>query len=84
MMIKLDTPLGPLFIRSSEILAVAPERGSKGHSLIYCGLFPEGVSINKSPLEILELIIQAEYEEEEEIEFEIEDGEEEEGSDEEE
>ena len=74
MMIKLDTPLGPLFIRSSEILAVAPERGSQGHSLIYCGLFPEGVSINKSPLEILELIIQAEYEEEE-IEFEIEDDE---------
>lgn len=73
-MIKLDTPLGPLFIRSSEILAVAPERGSQGHSLIYCGLFPEGVSINKSPLEILELIIQAEYEEEE-IEFEIEDDE---------
>lgn len=74
MMIKLDTPLGPLFIRSSEILAVAPERGSQGHSLIYCGLFPEGVSINKSPLEILELIIQAEYEEEE-MEFEIEDDE---------
>lgn len=84
MMIKLDTPLGPLFIRSSEILAVAPERGSKGHSLIYCGLFPEGVSINKSPLEILELIIEAEYEDADEIEFEIEDDEEQAESDEEE
>lgn len=75
-MIQLETPLGPLFIRSSEILAVAPERGSAGHSLIYCGLFPDGVSINKSPLEILELIIQAEAEEHE-IEFEIVDDEEE-------
>jgi len=68
MMIKLETPLGPLFIRSSEILAVAPERGRSGCSLIYCQLFPDGVSVDKTPVEILELIVTAEQVFEEEIE----------------
>lgn len=59
-MIRLETDMGSLFIRTSEILAITPERGRDGCSMIYCGLFPEGISINKSPLEILEMIVAAE------------------------
>jgi len=73
-MIKLETPLGPLFIRSTEILAVSPERGREGCSLVYCGLFPDGVSVDKTPLEILTIIISAEKYAE--YEFEIVDDEE--------
>lgn len=76
-MIKLDTPMGELFIRSSEILAVTPEVGRPGCSLIYCQLFPEGISINKTTLEIVQLIVEAELEFEYEIDEETESDEEE-------
>ena len=68
-MIKLETDLGDLFIRSGEILAIMPEKNRDGCSLIYCALFADGISINKTPVEVLELIASAEYE----IEYEYED-----------
>ena len=68
-MIKLETDLGDLFIRSGEILAIMPEKNRAGCSLIYCALFTDGISINKTPIEVLELIASAEYE----IEYEYED-----------
>ena len=58
-MIKLETPLGPLYIRPEDIIAITPEIGRPDCSVIYCGLFPNGVSIDRSPLDILELIIAA-------------------------
>lgn len=76
-MIKLETPMGELFIRSSEILAVSPEVGRPGCSLIYCQLFPEGISINKTTPEIVQLIVEAELEFEYEIDEETESDEEE-------
>lgn len=72
-MIKLKTEQGDLYIRAGEILMLVPERGRSGCSMIYTQLFPDGLSIDMTPEEILEELIEAE-----EWEFElIEDDEEE-------
>jgi len=81
-MIKLQTPLGEFYVRPTEIIAVAPERNRPGCSLIYTSLFPDGLSVDMSTLEIVGLIFDAEAEEEFEIEFTPEDEEEEEAEEE--
>lgn len=69
-MIKLQTPLGEFYVRPTEIIALSPERGRPNCSLIYTSLFPDGLSVDMSTGEIIELIFDAEAEEEFEIEFE--------------
>lgn len=65
-MIKLKTEQGDLYIRAGEILMLLPERGRPGCSMIYTQLFPDGLSIDMTPDEILEELMGAE-----EWEFEI-------------
>lgn len=75
-MIKLNSPLGEVYLRPTEILAVMPERGRPGCSLIYTVLFPDGLSVDMGADKIVEIIMSSEYYLEE-CEIEIEDDEEE-------
>lgn len=61
MMLKLETPFGAIYVRSTEIMAVMPERGREDRSLVYCVIFPEGVSTDMPAQLIVELIGCAEY-----------------------
>ena len=77
-MIELKTPLGQFWLRSSEVIAITHERNRPGCSIVYTQLFPDGISVDMTPLEIIELIWdeEAEYD----VEFTAEEDEEEEES----
>ena len=48
LLIELNTSLGPLYVRASEIHAVMPELNNPSCAMLYSVIFPNGVSIDES------------------------------------
>lgn len=61
MMVRFETAFGPVWVRSSEIIAILPEKNRAEHSVIYTYIFPDGLAVNEAPTRVVELIASAEH-----------------------